>query len=266
MRATFSLFAAILISASIQKSYAQNRPDSTLSQPKNTDTLPKKPLDLTVSSTPDTLRYPLTDRRGDRYTNPSLHGLGLADPSNISDSVEYDPKTRQYYIIEKIGSFYYRKPTALTFDEFLAMRSKMEENEYFRTRADILSGLNYKLPKPKMAITDNLFNRIFGPGKVDIKPQGDINITAGYQGQNIKNPALPERARKNGGFDFDESANISVIGNIGSKLKLPISYNTQANFDFENQLKLDYSGNDDDIIKRIEAGNVSFSSKGSLIP
>src|SRR5690606_24445987 len=58
----------------------------------------------------------------------------------------------------------------------------------------------------------------------------------------------------------------NVVGNNGTKLKLPISYNTQTNFDFENQLKLDYTGSDDEIIKRIEAGNVNFSSKGSLIP
>ncbi|MBO9571346.1 MAG: cell surface protein SprA, partial [Chitinophagaceae bacterium] len=126
--------------------------------------------------------------------------------------------------------------------------------------------LNYKLPRPKLSVTDNLFNRIFGTGRVEIRPQGDINLIAGYQGQNIKNPALPERARKNGGFDFDMNANLNVVGNIGSKLKLPISYNTLANFDFENQLKLDYSGTDDEIIKRIEAGNVAFASKGTLIP
>ncbi|MBS1562784.1 MAG: cell surface protein SprA, partial [Bacteroidetes bacterium] len=102
-------------------------------------------------------------------------------------------------------------------------------------------------------------------GKVDIKPQGSVDITAGYQGQNIKNPTLPERARKSGGFDFNMDANLNVIANIGDKLKLPISYNTQATFDFENQLKLDYVGGPDEIIKRIEAGNVSFSTKGSLI-
>ncbi len=62
------------------------------------------------------------------------------------------------------------------------------------------------------------------------------------------------------------NANLSVIGNIGDKLKLPISYNTLANFDFDNQLKLDYTGSDDEIIKKIEAGNISFSSKGTLIP
>lgn len=218
------------------------------------------------SSRADTLKYPISDRRGDKYSTPRRSTLDLKDPVNITDSVIYDPKTKQYYIIEKVGSFYYRKPTYLTFDEFLALQARKAEVDYFKRRSNIVSGLNRKLVRPKMSITDNLFNRIFGNGKVDIRPQGDVTIIAGYQGQNIKNPALPERARRNGGFDFDMNANLSVIGNIGDKLKLPISYNTQANFDFENQLKLDYTGTDDEIIKRIEAGNVSFSSKGSLIP
>jgi cell surface protein SprA len=214
----------------------------------------------------DTLKYPIHDRRGDKYTSPGRNSMDLKDPANISDSIVYDPATKQYYIIEKIGGFYYRKPTYLTFDEFMALQARKAEADYFKKRSNILSGLNRKLLRPKLSITDNLFNRIFGNGKVEIRPQGEVNIKAGYQGQNIKNPALPERARRNGGFDFDMNANLSVIGNIGDKLKLPINYNTQANFDFDNQLKLDYTGTDDEIIKRIEAGNVAFSSKGSLIP
>ena len=66
-------------------------------------------------------------------------------------------------------------------------------------------------------------DRLFGQGKVDIRPQGEINMTAGYQGQNIKNPTLPERARKNGGLDFDMGANLNVIGSIGVKMRMPIS-------------------------------------------
>jgi cell surface protein SprA len=62
------------------------------------------------------------------------------------------------------------------------------------------------------------------------------------------------------------NANLSVVGNIGDKLKLPINYNTMANFDFENQIKLDYTGTSDEIIKRIELGNTSFATKGTLIP
>ncbi len=191
--------------------------------------------------------------------------MDLKDPANIKDSIEYDPKTRQYYIIEKIGNTYYRKPTYLTLDEYMQLRGQQDENDYFRKRSDVLSDLNKKLVHPKMSVTDNLFNRIFGNGKIEIKPQGSVDILAGYQGQNIKNPTLPENARKSGGPDFDMSANLNVMANIGDKLRLPISYNTQATFDFENQLKLDYTGGPDEIIKRIEAGNVSFSTKGTLI-
>jgi cell surface protein SprA len=213
----------------------------------------------------DSLKYPITDRRSDKFSDPGRSSMNLKDPPNIRDSIEYDPKTKQYYIIEKVGNSYYRKPTYLTFDEYLRLRGKQQEDEYFKKRANVLSDLNKKMLKPKLSVTDNLFNRIFGNGKIEIKPQGSVDIIAGYQGQNIKNPTLPERARKSGGFDFNMDANLSVIANIGDKMRLPISYNTQATFDFENQLKLDYTGTSDEIIKRIEAGNVSFSTKGTLI-
>jgi len=219
----------------------------------------------------DTLKYPIHDRYGDRFTEKGRTSFDLRNPVNIRDSIVYDPVSRHYIIYEKIGTRYYRKPTYLTFEELLALQGRQQEQDYFKKRSNILNNLNRRLVKPRMNVYSNMFNRIFGSGpdgipKVEIKPQGDVNIIAGYQGQNIKNPALPERARRNGGFDFDMNANLSVVGNIGDKMKLPINYNTQANFNFENQLKLDYSGTNDEIIKRLEAGNISFASKGTLIP
>jgi cell surface protein SprA len=213
----------------------------------------------------DTLRFPIYDRRGDPLSNPSQNPFDLKDPPNIRDSIEYDPVTQQYYIVEKIGDQYYRKPTYLTFDEMMALQAQQSQDDYFRSRADALDALNRKMLRPNLAVTDNLFNRIFGPGKPDIRPQGYVDISAGYQGQNIQNPTLPESARKTGGLDFNEDANLNVVGAVGSKLKLPISYNTLANFNFENQLKLDYTGGPDEIIKKVEAGNVSFQTKSTLM-
>ncbi len=218
----------------------------------------------------DTTRFSIKDRRGDPFTYNNRNPFDISDTSFIKRDIEYDAKTKQYYITEKIGNKYYRTPTYLTFDEMMRIQGKKAEDEYFRKRANTLSILNRKSLKPKLRAYDRLFDRIFGIGpnglKVDIRPQGTVDILAGYQGQNIKNPTLPERARKNGGFDFDMNANVNVIANIGNKLKLPINYNTLANFDFENQLKLDYKGMDDEIIKSIEAGNISYNSKGTLIP
>ena len=76
---------------------------------------------------------------------------------------------------------------------------------------------------------------------------------------------MPENARRNGGLDFQQTTNLNINANIGDKLKLPISYNTAANFDYENQLKLDYKGMDDEILKSVEAGNISFQTKSTLM-
>jgi cell surface protein SprA len=213
-----------------------------------------------------TLPYPITDRRGDSFSTPRNNPFDLKDPKNITKSIEYDPVTKQYYIVEKIGNRYYRRPTSISFDDFLKMQSDRAEADYFRQRANTLFQLNRKKIKPGLKIKEDMFNRIFGNGKIDIRPQGNIDITAGYFSQNIQNPTLPERARKQGGFDFDMNADLNVIANIGDKMKFPIQYSTTALQDFQNQLKLDYTGGADEIIKKVEAGNVNFSSKSAFIP
>jgi cell surface protein SprA len=219
----------------------------------------------------DTLQFPIRDRRTDNITGNNTHGMDLKRPVNIKDSVIYDPKTKQYYIVEKVGTRYYRTPIVLSQAEFLALMAKKQEAEYFQKRAKLLSGLNYGLKRPKLNFTNNLVNRLFGAGpdgipKIEIKPQGEVNIITGYQGQRIQNPTLPERAQKNGGFDFDMNYRFNMNASIGERLKFPISQNSLANLDWENQLKLDYAGDADAIVKVFQAGNISFPTRTTLIP
>ncbi len=214
----------------------------------------------------DSLHYPVSDYRGDNLEGRYSNVFDLNTPSNFKDSVVYDAINRRYTIYQKIGSKYYRTPTTYNFDEYWSMRNRQSENEYFRKRANTTSLLNRGRVKPKLALTDGLFNRLFGSGKIDITPQGYVDILAGYQGQFTNNPTLPERARRNGGLDFNMNAQLNVNASIGDKLKFPINYNTLANFDLDNQLKLDYTGQGDEILKRFEAGNVSFPSRSTLIP
>jgi cell surface protein SprA len=239
----------------------------------------------------DTLRFPISDRRGDRFTYQNKNPFDIKDTALIKQKIEYDPATNTYVIVEKIGNTIYRKPTTLTFEQYYALQNKLNEEAYFKERANALTQLNQKQQRPKLTVFNSLFDRIFGAKdllggagakldslksgvknaknnalNVDIKPQGSVDIMAGYQGQKTLNPTLPEAARKNGGFDFNMNTNFNVNANIGDKLKLPISYNTLANFDYLNQLKLDYKGKDDEIIKSIEAGNMSWQSKSTLVP
>ena len=219
----------------------------------------------------DTLRYPLYDRYTNPYVQRQSFGFNLRDTGVIRRRVEYDPVTRSYYSTEMIGNRSYRTPASFSMQEFLQLKGREDEVAYFRKRASMLSEMNRRLNRPRFRVSNDWYNRIMGVGpdgkvKIDIKPAGYVDFLAGYQGQNIKNPTLPERARRNGGFDFNMSSQLQMDAQIGEKLKLPINYNTLANFNFDNQLKLDFKGQDDDIIKQFEAGNTSFASKGTLIP
>jgi cell surface protein SprA len=230
--------------------------------------------DTTVKKTADTLvgklRYPIADRRADFLSQPSINPFDIRDSSVLNRRVDYDPTTKQYYITEKLGTGYNRFPSTLSFDEFWKLKTRKDEQAYFMQRANSLGVLNRKITRPKTKVFNSYFDRLFGKTgsdlKIDIKPVGEINIRAGYQGQNVKNPTLPERARRNGGFDFDANTNFSLNASIGDKLKFPINLNSLSNLGFDNQIKLNYTGKKDEVIKFIEAGNINYISRSTLIP
>ncbi len=226
----------------------------------------------TTQVTTDTI--PLIDRTGDFINNPAKNPFDLKDPAVIEQKVEYDVETGQYIITEKIGEDYFRAPTYMSFQEYVDYQAKQQEKDYFNSLAgvstndDNISGKIDPIAKLQSEIENTLIDRLFGGTEVDIRPQGNIDITFGWDYQNVQNPILTRRQQRQGGFDFDMDIQMNVEGKIGEKLNLSTNYNTQATFDFENQLNLGYSTDafsEDEIIKNIEAGNVSLPLRGQLI-
>jgi cell surface protein SprA len=216
------------------------------------------------------IHYPIKDRRGDFLSQPSNNPFDLRDTSLIKRNIVYDPLTRQYFIREYINGRLVKVPATFSFDDYWKLRSDKEERAYFSQRANSLGMLNRKISRPKVKLYNSFFDRLFGKTdsslKIEFKPAGEINIRAGYQGQTVFNPTLPERARSNGGFDFDANANFSMNAKIGDKFTFPINFNTLSNLGFDNQIKLVYRGKKDEIIKSIEAGNINYVSRSALIP
>jgi len=220
--------------------------------------------------TQDTI--PLKDRQGDFVNDQQDNPFDLQDPSIIDQNIEYDPESGQYIITEKMGDDYFRMPTYMTYEEYMEWSAQKQQNEYFQQLAGITSNKNGASgladPLEKIDVDRDIVERLFGGTKVDIRPQGNIDLTFGVDFQRVQNPNLTLRQQKQGGFDFDMAIQMSAIGQIGEKLKLGFNYNTQATFDFENQMKLEYSSDnfsEDEIVKKIEAGHVSLPLKGSLI-
>jgi cell surface protein SprA len=225
---------------------------------------------ILAATHPDTI--PLRDRYGDFMNDPSRNPFNLKDPGIIKKEVEYDPASGNYIIYEKIGDDYFRSPTYMTFSEYLDWKAKQQQEEYF-DRLGGVSGADRSSsgivdPLAKFDLKNNLVDRLFGGTKVDIRPQGNIDLTFGWRYSKQENPGFTIRQQRVSAFDFDMDINMSVEGRIGDKLRLNFNYNSQPTFDFDNQMKLHYDPtqfSEDDIIQNIEAGNVSLPLRGSLI-
>ena len=192
----------------------------------------------------------------------------LVRPENMKQTVEYNDTIERYIIGNKVAGTYVFAPTMMTFDEYFKWSEKKAIYEFFRSKNEEAAKAK---GKEKFDFTDMHFDlgpaeKIFGPGGVRIKTQGTAELKFGATFKNIDNPSLPIRNRKTTTMDFDEKINLNVNGKVGDKVNMNLNYNTDATFDFDAQsMKLKYEGKEDEIIKLVEGGNVSFPGNSSLI-
>lgn len=258
------LFAIILVSS---KFISANEIDD----PMDYDYMYNNDADAPLIQDQDTGTTPKSELKFPIPQNNSLDDLGspygplhLNDPSNIQKDIEYNAAEDRYYFTEKVGGQDIKPPTYMSAEEYQKYKAEQDERLYFQQRLEALSLFNQKPNLPTM-YKEGLFNRLFGSNKLSVKPNGRLELSIGYNHQNIKNPSLQERQRKYGNFDFDMNMDINLLAQVGDKLKLNINNNTQPVFGEQQTQKIEFTGKEDEILKKIEAGNVSFPLNSSLI-
>ena len=200
------------------------------------------------------------------YISNSSSNLFMNQNSYFTQEIIYDEKNNQYLIQRKIGDIKIGFPKVLSFQEFQEFNFNNSISEYWNKRSkDRSSQKNTRMGIPKLYIPGQAFDKVFGGNSVDIRPQGSAELIFGLKINRLDNPSLTEEQRRTTTFDFQEKIQMNVIGKIGDKLKLTTNFNTEATFDFENNMKLEYTGYEDEIVKKIEVGNVSLPLNGSLI-
>ena len=196
------------------------------------------------------------------------YAADLADPSNITTGAEYDPLLGMYVLRTRVGDRDIVTPYMMTPEQYNAMVTRQEMFGYFRDRnaegfenrdnqAFNLFDMNFALGP---------LEKVFGPGGVRLSTQGSVQLSMGVKSNKTDNPSLSLRSRRRTFFSFDQKIQATVAASVGDKMKFNMNYNTDATFDFDSKnLKLTYEGKEDEIIKSIEAGNVSMTTGSSLI-
>ena len=193
--------------------------------------------------------------------------LDLPDPDNVKTTVVYDPATGCYIMHTQVGEVDVTTPYMMNEQEYKTYSEQVMMHQYWQQKIGEVEHNNER----KFDITDMKFNigpadKVFGPGGVQLKMQGSAELLFAFNHQYVDNPSLTERSRNNNIFDFDEKIQVNVTGKVGEKLDFKLNYNTEASFSQDQQnLKLAYKGQEDDIIQSIEAGNVTMDLNSSLI-
>lgn len=208
--------------------------------------------------------YPIKDRK--LYeTQQKKHPFDLAEPSNIKNKYQLDVSENAYNFKSTVGGQDYRMPSKIPLKQQLANENKKQNADYFKQRAQAQNFVKGGGIIPPLKLSPKIFDRIFGSGIIDIRPRGTAELIFQGNFNTVRNPTLPQRQQRTGQFDFKQKIQLNVQGGIGDKMKINLNYDTEATFDFENQIKLDYAGKDDDILKKIELGNVNLPLTSSLI-
>lgn len=192
--------------------------------------------------------------------------LSFDPPSNVETTFELDEDGTGYYIHERVGEVDIRPPSHISMEQYLEWRKENSMRDHWRDRA--LGSNDFQgdgALSPKIAVNSAAFRDIFGGGSVEIRPNGTALLDLGGEFNRSQNPSLPIRQQRTGNMRFDQQIQLNVVGKIGEKLRLNANWDTQATFEFQNQLKLEFTGTEDEIIQKIEAGNVSLPLNGSLI-
>ncbi len=204
-------------------------------------------------------------------TGIALGRLELQDPESIVSRYTYDPQLDRYIYTQQVGEYDITYPVILTPEQYLELVEQENMKSYFKEKIDAFSGRKAgseearKNLLPNFYVNNNFFESVFGGNTIEVIPQGSVAMDLGVIWQKNDNPALSPRNRTNLSFDFDQRISLSMLGKVGERLQVTANYDTEATFDFQNLVKLDFTPTEDDIIRKIEIGNVNMPLNSSLI-
>ena len=212
----------------------------------------------------DTLIFPIENNYDPTQTE--IQSFDLGDPTSVNQTIVYDPATGTYIFQETIGStdLNFRNPSMMTLEEYLEYERQKSLQENWKDKIDEQTAESQPFELP-IKVGSKVFENFFGSDQITIRPQGSVELSFGINSSRYDNPILPVKQRRITRFDFQQQIQLNLVGQIGTKLKIGTSYNTQAAFDFDNISKLEYAGNEDQIIQKIELGNVAMELPTSLI-
>ncbi len=204
-------------------------------------------------------------------TGVDLGKIKVPNPPSILDKYTYDPASDRYIYTSTVDGFNINYPMILTPKQYQELVLREQMRKYYQDKSAAIDGKKAgsdaakKNLLPRYYVNSKFFETIFGGNTIDVKPTGSVELDLGVRFTKQDNPSFSPRNRRTTSFDFDQRISVGLQGKVGTRLNVNVNYDTQSTFAFQNLIKLEYTPTEDDIIQKIEVGNVSFPLSNSLI-
>jgi cell surface protein SprA len=214
------------------------------------------------------------------YTREDQPYVQLKEKKQSKFFVDPSPAFRQRTInLDSTGQYVEIKEKIAGYDSKLLLRMSLEDYIYLKLAerdrknwegvgykydlrstttglGELITSLtDFEIPLPKVGVLS-----IFGEPKISLKIGGAVQIHGAWRNETTEGVTASRLGNTRNEPDFKQQVQINVSGTIGDKLNISADWNTERTFQYENQLKIKYTGYDDEIIQSIEAGNVSMQT------
>ncbi|RKZ29013.1 cell surface protein SprA, partial [bacterium] len=104
---------------------------------------------------------------------------------------------------------------------------------------------------------------VIGEGGVGLRVTGYRRITLSGRSDWYSGQELGYGQSKFPSLQMEQESRFTITGTIGSKISVTVDQDSKRETDLENTINISYTGEEDDIIQKIEAGNTNISLPGA---
>jgi len=153
-----------------------------------------------------------------------------------------------------------RKPVVASFDSFYEEMKAAKIREIWQK--EIASRFDQKQAGKQETSIEIIGADIAGQ-RVSLRVSGNISISGKLSQRDQSNQVTSYQQTKTTSFIMDQEQNFTIEGRVGDRVSIKVDQDSQRDFNFENTLRIHYTGKEDEIIQKVEAGNISLSLPGT---
>ena len=211
-----------------------------------------------------------------KVDKPSKYGYDSPKvPKGYSDDTKLDSSNLTIKSSESYNGIEIVPNSEYDLDEYLKFRKSQIQTKIWDSlsgRYDLkkaLSGSDLQqmlgqatgmtIPLPPM------FTGIFGKPEISLNVNGEVNLRLGWRWDSQNLGAASSFGQTQSSPIFSQDIRLNLTGKIGDKFTIGTDWSTKRQFEFDNRFKLAYEGKEDDVVRLVELGNITFPSSSTLI-